>query len=208
MYIPPYFKIEDPEAIERVVRENGLATLITASSEGLKVSHLPLLYAPSDSAAGNGFITGHMSRGNDHWTALDGESESLAIFHGPDAYVSPEWYEEGPAAPTWNFAVVHMRGPARAIDESDWLSEHVDKLTEHHEMKTLGHSTPTDRDYKVGRLGGIVGVQMKVASVEAKFKLNQNRSAADRLAVADHLDAIGDQAAEDVAGLMRRHGGA
>ncbi len=202
MYIPEYFKVEDPEAIEKIVRENGLGTLITPSADGLKVTHLPLLYARAGEV-----VTGHMSRGNDHWKALDGGAESLAIFQGPDAYVSPEWYEEGPAAPTWNFAIVHMRGPVKAIEASEWLSAHVDELTERHETKALGHPNLTDPEYKAGRLGGIVGIEMKVTTIEAKFKLNQNRSASDREQVADQLDASGDQLAAGVAALMRKHGG-
>ncbi len=203
MYIPEYFNMEDPEAIEHIVRENALGTLITASPDRLKVTHLPLMYARSGDG---GIITGHVSRENDHWEVLDGESESLAIFQGPDAYVSPDWYQEGPAAPTWNFAIVHMRGPVRAIEASEWLSAHVDELTKRHETKALGHPNPTDREYQTGRIAGIVGVQMKVTSIEAKFKLNQNRSAADRAKVADQLDVSGDQLTAAVAALMRKHG--
>lgn len=203
MYIPPYFKIEDREAIEQIVSKYGFATLITAAPDGLKVSHIPLLYEPSDDG---GTVTGHMARANDHWRAFDGEAESLAIFQGPDAYISPEWYEEGPAAPTWNFAVVHMRGPAQAMDGRRWLSAHVDELVEYHETKTLGHSAATDAEFKEMRLGSIVGIRMKVTTIEAKFKLNQNRSAADRSKVARRLDASGDRGAAEIAALMRRHG--
>lgn len=121
MYIPPYFKIEDPEAIESIVSENGFATLITPSSDGIKATHLPLLYAPSSVTGECGTITGHMARVNDHWRSIDGQSESLAIFQGPDAYISPEWYETAPAVPTWNFAVVHMRGPLELFDDREWL---------------------------------------------------------------------------------------
>lgn len=207
MYIPDDFKIEDSEAIEQIVSEYGFATLITPSPDGLsndlKVSHIPLLYDRSDDG---GTITGHMARANDHWQAFDGETESLAIFQGPDAYISPEWYEEGPAAPTWNFAVVHMRGPVHAIEGREWLSDHVDELVEHHETKTLGHSTATDSEFKAIRLGSIVGIRMKITTIEAKFKLNQNRSAADRSKVAQHLDASGNEVAGRIAALMRRHG--
>jgi transcriptional regulator len=203
MYIPDYFRIEDPEAIQKIVLENGLATLITPSPDGLQATHLPLLYEASPEG---GIVNGHMARANNHWKSLDGVSESLAIFQGPNAYVSPEWYEESPAAPTWNFAVVHIRGVIRVIDELEWLSAHVDQLVDHHENRTLGHPAPTDSDFKITLIGGIVGLQMTVTSIEAKFKLNQNRSDADRLAVADALDASGNQNASDVGALMREHG--
>jgi transcriptional regulator len=117
MYIPPYFKIEDPEAIEKIVSESGFATLITPSSDGIKATHLPLLYEPASSSKDAGIINGHMARANDHRRSIDGASESLAIFQGPDAYISSEWYETAPAVPTWNFAIVHMRGPLKLIDD-------------------------------------------------------------------------------------------
>lgn len=204
MYIPSYFKMDDPEAIERVVRENGFATLITASPHGLKATHIPLLFTPSP---GQGVIAGHMARGNDHLLALAGDAESLAIFQGPDAYISPEWYETTPAVPTWNFAIVHMRGPMELIDDVEWLSDHVDQMVKFHESRTLDHppSSP-DPELKASLIGGIVGFQMKVTSIEAKFKLNQNRSDADRLAVADTLEASGNQTDAEVAALMREHG--
>jgi len=204
MYIPPYFKMDDPEAIQRVVRENGFATLITASPDGLKATHIPLLFTPSP---GQGVIAGHMARANDHLLALAGDAESLAIFQGPDAYISPEWYETTPAVPTWNFAIVHMRGPVELIDDVEWLSAHVDQMVKFHESRALDHAPSSpDPELKASLIGGIVGFQMRVTSIEAKFKLNQNRSDADRLAVADTLDASGNQTDSDVAALMREHG--
>ena len=204
MYIPPYFKMDDPEAIQRVVRENGFATFITPSGDGVKATHLPLLYTPNP---GNGVIEGHMARPNDHLSALAGDAESLAIFQGPDAYISPEWYETAPAVPTWNFAVVHMRGSVEVIDDVEWLSAHVDQMVKFHESRALDHPpAPPDPEFKASLIGGIVGFRMAVTSIEAKFKLNQNRSDADRLSVADTLDASGNQTDADVAALMREHG--
>ena len=204
MYIPDDFKIEDPEAIKQIVSDNGFATLITPSPDGLKLSHIPLLYDPSEDG---GIINGHVSRANDHWRAFDGEDESVAIFQGPDAYISPEWYKTVPAVPTWNFAVVHMRGPLELIDDREWLSSHVDDMVKFHESRALDHPPePSDPEFKAKLLGGIVGFRMKVTTIEAKFKLNQNRSDADRLAVADTLDASGNQTDAEVAALMREHG--
>lgn len=205
MYIPPYFNMDDPEAIQRVVRENGFGTLITASPDGLKATHLPLLYTPDSES---GVIAGHMAKANDHWRALDDATESLAIFQGPDAYISPEWYETAPAVPTWNFAVVHMRGSVELIEDREWLSAHVDDMVAFHESRALDHppSAP-DIDLKASLLPGIVGFQMTVQTIEAKFKLNQNRDEEDRTAVADVLAASGDDGAEGIADLMRKHGG-
>lgn len=130
MYIPRLNKIDDPETIRQFVADAGFGALITPSETGLKVTHLPLLYVNSPS---EGVISGHMAKGNDHWKSFDGEQESVVIFQGPNAYVSPEWYETKPAVPTWNYGVVHMRGAVKAIHDDDWLIQHVDELVDFHE---------------------------------------------------------------------------
>ena len=129
MYIPRLNRVDDPETIRKFVSDVGFATIVTSGDAGLKVSHLPVLYVASP---GEGVINGHMAKGNDHWKAFDGLAESVAIFQGPDAYVSPEWYETRPAVPTWNYAVVHMRGTVEAIHDEEWLVQHVDELVDFH----------------------------------------------------------------------------
>ena len=148
-----------------------------------------------------------MARANDHWRALDGAAESLAIFQGPDAYISPGWYETSPAVPTWNFAVVHMRGPVEVIDDREWLSDHVDEMVKFHESRALDHAPePSDRELKASLLPGIVGFRMTVRTVEAKFKFNQNRSEDDRRSVARALETRGVRDGKEVARLMRSYG--
>jgi transcriptional regulator len=206
MYTPPGFKIDDPAAIKRIVDDNGFGTLVTPSDDGVRVTHLPMLFVPS---GGGGVISGHMAKANDHWPAFDGVAESVAIFQGPDAYISPEWYVATDAVPTWNFAVVHMRGPITLIDDPDWLLPHVNEMVEFHENKALGNpgvSAPEEVKQKL--LSGIVGFQMQITTIEAKFKLSQNRSKADQVSTAHALDQIGDQESSEVAALMREFGSA
>ena len=153
-----------------------------------------------------GVISGHMAKGNDHWKTFDGEQESVVIFQGPNAYVSPEWYETKPAVPTWNYGVVHMRGAVTAIHDDDWLIQHVDELVDFHEAGIgEGSKEASYEEIRNKLLGGIVGFQMNVESVEAKFKLSQNRSEEDRTGVVEALGAsdVGQSAA--VAELMRRN---
>lgn len=202
MYIPRWNKIEDSEKIRQFVSDVGFATLVSLSDSELKVSHLPLLYVDSP---GNGVISGHMAKGNDHWKAFDGEQESVVIFQGPNAYVSPAWYESKPAVPTWNYGVVHMRGAVTVIHDGDWLIEHVDELVDYHEAGiSKGSKEASYEEIRMELLGGIVGFQMKVELVEAKFKLSQNRSEEDRAGVVEALSAseVGQSAA--VAELMLR----
>ncbi|NQW16062.1 MAG: FMN-binding negative transcriptional regulator [Chloroflexi bacterium] len=204
MYTPPGFKIEDPEVIRRIVDDNGFATLVTPSGDGVKVTHLPLLFEPSGDG---GVINGHMAKANDHWQMFDGTAESVAIFHGPDAYVSPEWYETPGAVPTWNYAIVHMRGPITHIDDTDWLLAHVDELVDFHENKALGNAgTGAPEEIKLKLINAIIGFQMQVTTIEAKFKLNQNRSKADRVKAANSLDQTGDHGSMEIAAMMREFG--
>ena len=88
----------------------------------------------------HGLVTGHMAKVNLRWQAFDGKSESIAIFGGPDAYISPAWYKMKPAVPTWNYMVVHIRGPITAIENEEWISAHVSRLSEIHEMSAVGES--------------------------------------------------------------------
>jgi transcriptional regulator len=204
MYIPRLNKVEDFETIRRFVSDVGFAVLVSPSESGLKVSHLPLLYVDS---AGNGVISGHMAKGNDHWKVFDGEQESVVIFQGPNAYVSPEWYETRPAVPTWNYGVVHMRGSVTAIHDPEWLIQHVDELVNFHEDGIgEGSKEASYEEIRMKLLGGIVGFQMTVESVEAKFKLSQNRSEEDRAGVIEALGASGVGQSEAVAKLMRENG--
>jgi len=204
MYIPRLNKVEDFETIRRFVSDVGFAALVSPSESGLKVSHLPLLYVDS---AGNGVISGHMAKGNDHWKVFDGDQESVVIFQGPNAYVSPEWYETRPAVPTWNYGVVHMRGPVTAIHDPEWLIQHVDELVNFHEDGIgEGSKEASYEEIRMKLLGGIVGFHMTVESVEAKFKLSQNRSEEDRAGVIEVLGASGVGQSEAVAKLMRENG--
>ena len=203
MYIPRWNKIEDRDTIRQFVDDVGFASLVTPSDSGLKVTHLPLLYVDSP---GDGIISGHMAKKNDHWKVFDGEQESVVIFQGPNAYVSPEWYETRPAVPTWNYGVVHMRGAVTMIDNTDWLIQHVDDLVDFHEAGIGdGSKEASYEEIRTKLLGGIVGFQMHVESVEAKFKLSQNRSEEDRRRVAEKLGASEDGQSAAVAELMRRN---
>ena len=206
MYIPRWSSVDDPEVIRQFVSDVGFGALVTPGSggagDGLKVTHLPVLYVDSP---GEGVINGHMAKANDHWNALDDQRESVVIFQGPNAYVSPEWYEARPALPAWNYGVVHMRGAVRAIHDDEWLIEHVDELLDFHEAGIGEGSKEASYDeIRTKMLGGIVGFQMTVSSIEARFKLSQNRSEEDRRLVAEQLGASGEGQSGAVAELMRR----
>ncbi len=193
MYVPDHFREDRPEVLYDAVRRIGFATLVT---QGLDANHLPMLLQ-------DGFLRGHVARANPVWKS--GEGEALAIFLGPHAYVSPNWYpskaETGKAVPTWNYIAVHAKGTIRWIQDGDWLRGNVTALSDLHEA---GRPAPWQiRDappnYIDGLLRAIVGFELRIDRLEGKWKLSQNRDAADR---AGARDGLMDDGHEDVARLM------
>jgi transcriptional regulator len=188
MYIPAHFSVDD-EQVAVVLRAGGLAHLVTPTADGLIATPLPLLY---DEAGQR--LLGHVARNNPHWqTAATGES--LAIFAGVQAYVSPSYYpskiEHGRTVPTWNYEVVHVHGRLVVHDDVDWLRAHVTALTDSREADRPNRWEVTDapEPYVAGQLRAIVGVELQIARVEGKSKLSQNRSAADQAGVIAGLAA-------------------
>jgi len=188
VYIPSHFAVSDAE-ITAVLRAGGLAHLVTPTASGLVATPLPLLFDEQ-----RGALVGHMARNNPHWSAAP-TGESLAIFPGVQAYVSPNWYpskaEHGRTVPTWNYEVVHAHGRLLVHDDVDWLRAHVTALTEVHEA---AHEHPwqvsdAPEAYVAGQLRAIVGIELQITRVEGKAKLSQNRSEADRAGVVAALSA-------------------
>jgi len=208
VYVPAPFKIADDEVVAEFLRRFDFAAIVTSVAGGLVASHVPVIV---DEDGVNLRIRGHLARANDHWKGMDGSTESIAIFSGPHAYISPSWYATtGPAVPTWNYAVVHAYGRPVFRDEAAFLREVVETLTRRYESRRAEPWTtdrlPSEVDEKM--LGAIVGFEMRVDRCDAKFKLGQNRSVADRTGAAAGLDAEQSPAASAVAEFMRRFGGA
>ncbi|HEY4076763.1 MAG TPA: FMN-binding negative transcriptional regulator [Rhizomicrobium sp.] len=197
MYVPDAFREDRPDVLRDAVRQIGFATLVTQGPDGTEANHLPMLLEKD-------VLRGHVARANPVWKS--GEGAALAIFLGPHAYVSPGWYpiktEHGKAVPTWNYLTVHARGTIRWITDAVWLRAHVGRLSDAHES---GRSEPwaiTDApaNYIDTMLRGIVGFEIAIAALEGKWKLSQNRGAADRDGVHEGLLKEG---REDIARLMR-----
>jgi transcriptional regulator len=196
MYLPAHFAQTDLGALHRAIAEAGLATLVSGSEGALEVTHLPLLL---DAAHGpHGRLVGHVARANPHWRAPAG-TPGLAIFLGPDAYVSPSWYatkaETGKVVPTWNYLAIHAHGTLRWFEGRDELLEVVTRLTGRHEAArphpwAVGDAPP---DYVDAQLRAIVGVELTITRLEGKWKASQNRSEADRRGVAEGLRRDGDE---------------
>ena len=196
MYIPKHFKIDDPAWIRAFIEEHRFATLVTIADGEPFATHVPLLYDPEP--APHGTVRGHVARANPHWQTF-GKAPQLAIFTGPHAYVSPTWYgTPGPSVPTWNYTAVHAYGNARIVEDAAAVRALLERLTAREEAGSTNRYTvdSVDPAYYEHMSQQIVAFEIPVARLEAKAKLNQNRTPEERRRVAEIVGA-------DVAALMR-----
>jgi transcriptional regulator len=201
MYVPPAFREDDLPALHQVIHEARLANLITASAEGLLATPLPLFLVPEEGP--HGTLYGHLARANPQWKQPP-IGEAMAIFQGPDAYVTPSWYaskqDHGKVVPTWNYVAVHAYGGIEFFDDPARLLDAVTRLTTLHESPRAQPWAVTDapEDFINAQLRGIVGLRLPITRIEGKRKMSQNRSLEDRAGVAAGLaasDRVSDHAA-------------
>lgn len=193
MYTPPAFAETRLPVLHDAIRGAGLANLVTMGSGGLLATPLPLLL---DADAGpHGTLLGHLARANPQWRTFDPGVEALAIFKGPDSYITPSWYETkretGKVVPTWNYVTVHAYGRLEVFEDAGALLEAVTRLTERHENARPAPWAVDDAppDFIRSQLKGIVGLRLAITRIEGKWKMSQNRPAADREGVAAGLRA-------------------
>jgi transcriptional regulator len=193
MYVPPHFRVEDPDELRAVMRNARLGTVITVAGGAPLVSHVPVMFVEDGSP--NGTLLCHVSRANAQWRHVTEDTEALVIFMGPDAYVSPNFYpsknEHGKVVPTWNYVAVHAYGSAEFFEDADRLLDLVTQLTERHERPRAEPWAVTDAPagFIRAQLRGIVGLRLPITRLEGKRKMSQNRSATDRAGVAAGLGA-------------------
>ena len=210
MYLPAHFEQNDPAALHDLMAAHPLATLIGVADDGLRIEHLPLHWHAGSAALAAGLI-GHVARANPVWRDLPDGSRVTAVFHGPQAYVSPSWYpskrEHGKVVPTWNYAVVHVEGRIHWTDTTEPMRAILEALTGTQES-TRAHPWALDdapADYTATMMRAIVGMRIEIESMRGKFKLSQNRSSTDRGGVIEGLAREdGDNSAQMV-DMMRGH---
>jgi transcriptional regulator len=189
VYTPRHFAQTRQDVLQALIRDYPLATVVVHAAAGLVANHVPLEWV-------DGALHGHVARGNE-LARLDG-ARALAIFHGPDGYISPNWYptkaQTHREVPTWDYAVVHVHGHLRVIEDAAWLRALLERLTDHHEASEPQPWRITDApdDHIEKSLRAIVGLEIVVERIEGKAKLNQNHPQCNRLGV--------------IAGLRRRNG--
>lgn len=205
MYTPPVFRDDDEESLRATIRAARLAQFVTATADGPVATPLPLYLDESEGE--HGVIYGHLAKANPHWR-VPPLGDGLAIFMGPDAYVTPAWYatkqETGKVVPTWNYVAVHAYGPVEFFDDPGRLLEAVSRLTDLHEGTRAAPWAVSDAppDFVQAQLRGIVGLRMPITRLEGKRKMSQNRHAADRAGVAAGLAASERASDREVASLI------
>jgi transcriptional regulator len=194
MYVPQHFQASD-EDLHALLSRGAAADLVTSTAQGMIATFLPFLFDPA--AGSHGALLGHVARNNQQWQ-LPCLGESLVIVHGPDSYISPNFYatkaENGRVVPTWNYLTAHVYGSLVVHDDPVWLSSLVRRLTDHHEASEPRPWSVEDAPvaYVEGQLRAIVGVELVISRIEAKAKLSQNRPEADIEGVVAGLLARGD----------------
>lgn len=166
-------------------------------------THIPVLVTEAEGLIS---LCGHVARANRHWKLLEQDRESLVIFHGPHAYVSARLYASRENVPTWNYAAVHAYGPARVFSEPEPLTEVLLHTFAAFEPEYLEQWQTLSEEYRRKMLSRIVGFEIAVERLEAKFKLSQNRSRTDQASVIQALETSGDSAITAVARLMKHQG--
>lgn len=194
MYIPKANEETRLEVLHDLIESHPLASLVTMTSSGLFASHLPMVLERK--SATRGLLKAHLSRANRQWRDFQSEVEALAIFAGPEHYITPSWYPEkqetGKVVPTWNYVVVHVYGKLKVMEDPAWLLAHLNALTTVNEAAFPAPWKVSDApaDYVASLLNGIVGLEMPIERIEGKWKVSQNRSEGDRAGIVEGLERL------------------
>jgi transcriptional regulator len=206
VYSPEKFKESRPDVLQAIMRAHPLATLVVTGDSGVIANHVPMVALAEPTPLGS--LRGHIARANPLWKEYRGGSEALAIFHGPQAYISPNLYatkqQTGEVVPTWNYAVVHARGPLQFTHDAEWLRALVVGLTDTHEASQPRPWQVGDApgEFTQAMLGLIVGFELTITSLVGKLKLSQNRTDEDRRGVWSGLKAAGDANSLEMADML------
>lgn len=204
MYVPNAFHIDDPGALHSFMQQYSFATLVTGGDEPF-ATHLPLLLDPARGP--HGTLIGHFARPNPHWQLDHGRQGSVAIFHGPHAYISPSWYRSGlPAVPTWNYAAVHATGRLLIMHDAERVAAVLERTVLTYEAaRPQPWTNPLPREANEKLIAAVVAFEMTIDRLEGKFKLGQNRKREDQVGAIEGLESAGDEESVTLAKFARKH---
>ena len=206
MYLPKYFQVDDLQILAKLITEYPLATLVGNLDGHLEVNHLPLILNADGKK-----LHGHIARTNPLVkVAKQDQRDVTAVFHGPNAYITPAWYpsklETGKVVPTWNYAVVHVQGQLSLMGDPSWIRNHVSQMTNIHEPTYQSNWKLDDapEEYVQMMLKAIIGIEIEVESLVGKFKLSQNRSPSEYAGVVENLQKSDDEKLQAMLNLMKK----
>jgi transcriptional regulator len=209
MYMPAQFHETRTPVLHELIRGHPFGMLVTLDATGLVANHLPMEVDAADGPLGT--LRGHIARANPLWKTHRPEVEAMAVFQGPQCYITPSYYATkaatGKVVPTWNYATVHAHGPLRVIEDAAWLRRLVEQLTDRYEAeRPVGEArwkvSDAPEAFIDTMIKSIVGIELPIARLEGKWKVSQNRPAEDRAGVAAGLGA-GDAMQRAMAELVR-----
>jgi transcriptional regulator len=200
LYIPEHFVVRDHAAAVTFMRENPFAILISSTEDGPFATHVPLVIRENGEQV---TLRGHVAKANPHWRYLEQQPNCLTIFHGAHAYISPTNYETRENVPTWNYGAVHAYGNARVFSAPDELLSVLHQLIPMFEPTYAAQWESLSDTYRERMLSHIVGFEIAVTKIEAKFKLSQNRTKNEQQNVMESLSRSLDSVISGTARLMR-----
>lgn len=209
MYVPKHHEESDISVLHALMRSHPLGTWVTQGDGELLANHVPFLVDPARGEFGT--LIGHVARANRVWQSFSKTVNSVVVFQGPQTYITPSWYPSkhahGKAVPTWNYAVVHAHGLPRAIEDREWLLQHVNQLTNVHEAEQALPWKVADAppEFTDKLLQSIVGIEIPITRLVGKWKVSQNRPEPDKLGVVAGLLAREDAPSREMASLVKKH---
>jgi transcriptional regulator len=201
MYLPSAFAVKDLLVLQNFMEQYSFATLVTRQSGELVASHLPFVL--DRNAGPYGCLRGHVSIRNPQLAHLAAGSEALVIFQGPHSYISPSWYATPGNVPTWNYTAVHAYGIPKTVDRAALMVLLTDLVRQNERFLDQPWDFDSDASWIQNMLGEIAAFEIPIEQLQGKFKLNQNRTPADRARVIDILSASHDPAQRQMAGLIK-----
>jgi transcriptional regulator len=206
MYVPAHFKEDRVAVLHDAIRQYGFGTLVTSGEQELEASHLPLLLDAEPAPFGT--VLGHLARANPQWQRVKPGSQALAIFLGPNTYITPSWYptkqQNGKVVPTWNYLAIHAYGTLSFFDDRDELRAHVGRMTDTHEAPRAAPWAVSDApaDFVDQMLGAIIGFKLVITRLEGKWKMSQNRPRQDVTGVIEGLTREDGESQEAIADIV------
>jgi transcriptional regulator len=203
LYIPEFNRVENRAVALAFMQANPFAILISTTDEGPFATHLPIL---AREVEGKLHLRGHVAKADPHWKAINQDQESLVIFHGPHAYISPSLYDLRESVPTWNYAAVHVYGRGTVFTDEAEMNQFLQELIAEFDASYAEQWPSLSEEYRSRMVQHIVGFEIKATRVETKFKLSQNRTKAEQENIIASLGSSSDSAIAGVAALMKYRG--